>query len=240
VVSYDVVKAEAAAVRELAGAVTRYAEHLRAAADRVRADARQQRQLAEQEAEQRRNAMERARQAMEEARAALARCREGCGGLQQQAAQATQRFKQAEARYHAARRAVGIVTGAETELLHSLRAAEAVIATHAPVAVKALTELEKRVKEYDSRRQAGERHAGALQTVALAFGLARVLTAQGAVIEASRYTPPAPEPVSIVLQDMNEDRARELQQQYAETYLDAQQEANAQLGRRPDGPGSTP
>jgi DNA repair exonuclease SbcCD ATPase subunit len=236
VVSYDVVKEEAAAVRELVAAITRYAEHLRTVADRVRADTRQQRQLAEQEAEQRRATMERARQTLEQARAALSRCREGCGGLQQQVNQAAQQFKAAEERYKAARRAVGIIAGAETELLHSLRAAEGVIAAHAPVSVKALTELEKRIREYDSRRFAPpERHAGALQTAAVAFGLMRVLTGQGQGIEAARYTPPAPEPISIVLQDADQDRIREWQQQWGETDLDSRREANEELGRRPDG-----
>jgi hypothetical protein len=259
VVSYDVVRAEAAAVRDLAAAVTRYAEHLRSAADQARTDARQQRQSAEQEAERRRAALERARQALDQARAALSRCRENCGGLQQAVNQAQQRFTQAEQHYRAARRAVGMIAGAETELLRSLRAAESVVTAHAPASVKALTELERRIREYDSRRHEprtrlapapsgsdamsasggsgqGESggHAGVLQSIAVTLEVLRGLTGAGHGLAAAGYIPPAAEPASISAQAEDLDRVGQLQEQFGTKQLELLQDADEKLGRRPD------
>ena len=145
------IKADPAAVRQLVDTISRYAEHLRAAAVQARADLRHQRQSAEQEAERRRAVMDRARQALGEARAALSRCRENCGGLQQAVNQAQQRFDAAEQEYKAARRAVGIMAGAEAELLKSLHTAEFVVAEHAKSSVKGLLALEERIRAYNSR-----------------------------------------------------------------------------------------
>jgi hypothetical protein len=237
---YEVVKAEAAAVRQLTAAITRYAEHLRTAADQARVDARQRHQLAEQEAERRRGAMERARRALADARAALSRCRRGnCAALQHAFNQAQQRFDQAEQQYRAAKRAVGMIAGATAELLRSVNAAESVVAAHASVSVQALAALEDRIREYDSRRHqsraAGLGHAGVLQNVAITLEVLRGLTGAGHVLAAASFIPHATTPVSISAQAEDQDNIGQLAEQEAANKLRLLEEENEKLGRRPDG-----
>jgi hypothetical protein len=260
VVSYDVVRAEAAAVRELAAVITRYAEHLRSAADGARRDARHQRESAEQEAQRRRAVMDRAKENLNQARAALSRCRENCGGLQQAVNQAQQRFNQAEQHYRAASRAVGMIAGAETELLRSLHAAESIVTEHASVSVKALTELEGRIRAYASRRHeppaglaigrsssdamsassgngqgTGGGHANALQNIAITLEVLRGLTGAGHGLAAAGFVPPTAEPISISAQAEDLDRVGQLQEQYSTELAERLRDSNEQLGRRSDG-----
>jgi hypothetical protein len=239
---YEAVKAEAAAVRQLASAITRYAEHLRTAADQARADARQRHQSAEQEAERRRAAMEHARQVLADARLALSRCRrENCGALQQAVNQAQQRFSQAEQQYRAAKRAVGMIVGAEAELLRSVRAAESVIAAHAPTSVKALAALEERIREYDTRRHQSQAamprhgHASVLQNVAVTLEVLRGLTGAGHGLAAVNFVPPATASVSISARTEDRDPMGPFEEQYAANELHRLEETNEKLGRKPDG-----
>jgi hypothetical protein len=239
-VSFEAVKAEAAAVGQLAATITRYAEHLRTAADQARADARQRHQLAGQEAERRRGAMERARQALNEARAALSRCcRENCAALQQAANQAQQRFDRAEQEYRAAKRAVGMIAGAEAELLRSVHAAESVVAAHASVSVKALAALGDRIREYDSRRHQSRAavpgHASVLQNVAITLEVLRGLTGAGHGLAAAGFLAPTTAPVSISAQAEDQDRSGQLAEQEAAQELRRLEEENKKLGRKPDG-----
>jgi ABC-type transporter Mla subunit MlaD len=144
----DAVRAQVAAVQDVALAVRSFSDQTRQFATDARAELRRAVERARAVLQERRQALERARRETAQAEAALARCREDCGGLARALDVARRRQAEAEVAVAWARKAVDIVEQASAAFSAGAGNADRVVEDHGSAAVAACTELAERLKGY--------------------------------------------------------------------------------------------
>jgi hypothetical protein len=165
--SDEAVQAEVKAVRDLRNAVTRYAEQMRETMAAARHDAAALVKRTEANLQQRKSRLERAMRELQQAQAALAACRDPKQSATLHRAVVVAKAHADETRQlHAyAQKAARIAAAAQSDLLKTMQALEAVVGEHSSV-----SSLEGRLAEIDIRGSVGT-------------GISRTITAIGVAAE---------------------------------------------------------
>jgi hypothetical protein len=213
----EAVKAEVKAVRDLRDAVTRYAEQMRDAMAEARRSAAALVKRTEANLQQRKSRLDRAMRDLQQAQAALAACRDPkqSAALQRAVTAAKAHADEARQFFAYAQKAATIASTAQSDLLKSTQAIEAVVGEHSSVSSSALASLEGKVTEIDLHEPAGKRISRAITVIGVAAEIS-MATANFArtVGDASQgHLPTADHPASI--SEMRPEQARQEQEEFA-------------------------
>ena len=229
----EAVKAEVKAVRDLRDAVTRYAGQMLDAMAAARHDAAALVKRTEANLQQRKSRLDRAMRELHQAQAALAACRDPkqAAALQRAVTVATALADEARQFYAYAQKAVRIAATAQSDLLKTVQALQAVVGEHASLSSSVLTSLEGRLAEIDMRGSPGTGISRAITAIGVTAEIAMATinlahtagnASQGRLPTADRFTS---------ISQMQQDQARQQQDNYADSESKSEEEHSGEVPR---------